>query len=43
MALLLSSFNSAFSASEKRDSTLGVFLDLNKEKNWKITTPEEIK
>jgi len=33
MALLLSSFNSAFNASEKRDSTFGVFLDLNKEKN----------
>tara|TARA_X000000950_G_scaffold288227_1_gene403997 strand:- start:1983 stop:2084 length:102 start_codon:yes stop_codon:yes gene_type:complete len=33
MALLLSPFKSAFKASENKDSTFGVFLDLNKEKN----------
>ena len=43
MALVLSPFKSAFNASENKDSTSGIFLDLNKEKKWRITTPEIIK
>jgi len=33
MDLLLSPFRSAFNASENKDSTSGVFLDLNNERN----------
>ena len=40
--LSFSPFNRAFKASENRNSTLGVSLDLNIGKNLKMVAPEKI-
>ena len=42
IALFLSPVKRALSASENRNSTLGVFFDLKKEKKLKIVAPIEI-